>query len=212
MQYSKEKYWDQRYERNSDPYDFYVRWDGLKTTFQQYIQPENTILHVGAGLSALGESMYADGYRNITNVDLSGVCVEAMTERYAKKFPESEDITYSQMDVHALDIPDEIFNVVIEKALLDSQMCSQEPLGAALKMLQEISRVLLPGGVFLCVSHSPPQFRSPALQRDEFKWKVKTEKIMKPMMGMSPSLSTEDEKENTLYIYVCQKALRNDDE
>jgi 2-polyprenyl-3-methyl-5-hydroxy-6-metoxy-1,4-benzoquinol methylase len=46
---------------------------------QEQLHPNNKILNVGAGNSTLSEQMYEDGFRNITNIDISTVVVEVRT-------------------------------------------------------------------------------------------------------------------------------------
>ena len=63
--------------------------------------------------------MYEEGYLNITNVDLSQICIKSMEEKNKVKFPQ---MTYKQVDI--LDMKDQIkngeFNVVLDKGTLDS--------------------------------------------------------------------------------------------
>merc|ERR1711937_454123 len=58
---------------------------------------------------------------------------------------------YQQMDCRAMDFPEGIFNVVIDKATLDSILCGEGSTHNAQKTLQGVSQVLGPNGVFLCV-------------------------------------------------------------
>ncbi len=61
--------------------------------------------------------MYEDGYTNITNIDVSNVCIKAMNEKYKDK---AETFKYLLMDVRAMDFPEASFDAVIDKATLDS--------------------------------------------------------------------------------------------
>eukprot|EP00929_Paragymnodinium_shiwhaense_P105351 TRINITY_DN7032_c0_g1_i1.p1 TRINITY_DN7032_c0_g1~~TRINITY_DN7032_c0_g1_i1.p1 ORF type:complete len:125 (+),score=43.58 TRINITY_DN7032_c0_g1_i1:65-439(+) len=118
MQYSQDNYWDERYKRNPEIFDSYQGYTGLKETFNEHVAKENEILHFGAGTSVVGEEMYKDGYKYITNCDLSTEVVKVMKERYGDKFPGME---YVQMDIRALsDIEDKTYHTVIEKGTMDS--------------------------------------------------------------------------------------------
>merc|ERR1711924_139528 len=76
-------------------------------------------------------------------------------------------MSYQQMDCRAMDFPEGIFNVVIDKATLDSILCGEGSTHNAQKTLQGVSQVLGPNGVFLCVSHGQPSYRLTYLQRPE---------------------------------------------
>merc|ERR1711923_546809 len=108
------------------------------------------------------------------------------------------------MDARSLEFEDQHFNIVIDKATLDSILCGEGSTHNATKMLSEISRVLKPDGVYIAVSHGQPSYRLTYLEREEYKWKVETFTVQKPMMGMTASLSSDD-KDNVHYVYVCVK-------
>merc|ERR1719240_1074659 len=99
-------------------------------------------------------------------------------------------MTFTQMDGRAMELPDGNFNVVVDKATLDSVLCGEGSTHNAQKMLQEVSRVLQPNGVYLCVSHGQPEARLTYLDRAEYGWKVQISTVQKPMMGMNASMSS----------------------
>eukprot|EP00928_Gymnodinium_smaydae_P072785 TRINITY_DN56083_c0_g1_i1.p1 TRINITY_DN56083_c0_g1~~TRINITY_DN56083_c0_g1_i1.p1 ORF type:complete len:208 (+),score=50.63 TRINITY_DN56083_c0_g1_i1:94-717(+) len=199
-QYGKVEYWEERYTRDPEPFDWYQRWAGLKDTLLEYIRTNNAILMLGCGNSRLSEEMYEEGYQNITNIDASSVVIKAMQEKYRDK----QGMTYVQMDGRAMELADGSYNIVLDKACLDAILCGEGSTHNAQKLLQEISRVLTSDGVYIAVSHGQPSYRLTYLQRPEFGWTVKIFTVQKPMMGMTASLSTED-KDNVHYVYVCVK-------
>merc|ERR1712107_559004 len=154
----------------------------------------------GSGNSRLSEEMYEEGIHNITNIDISMVVTKAMQEKYSDK----PGMTYVQMDGRAMEFPDANFNVVVDKATIDSVLCGEGSTHNAQKMLSEVSRVLMPNGVYIAISHGQPSYRLTYLQRPEFGWNVKIYTVQKPMMGMTASLSADD-KDNVHYIYICVK-------
>merc|ERR1712048_1044219 len=123
--------------------------------------------------------------QNIVNIDISNVVIKAMQEKYRDK----PGMSYSQMDARAMEAADGSYNVVIDKATIDSILCGEGSTHNAQKMLQEISRVLQPNGVYVAVSRGQPSYRLTYLQRPEFGWNVKIYTVQKPMMGMSASLA-----------------------
>ena len=201
-QYAMSEYWEERYTRDPEPFDWYQRWAGLKDILLEYVTTQNTILMLGAGNSRLSEEMYEEGFHNITNIDISLVVTKAMQEKYREK----PGMTYVQMDGRAMELPDQNFNICIDKATLDSVLCGECSTQNAQKMLQEVSMVLQPNGVYILISHGSPSYRLTYLQRPEFGWNVKIATVQKPMMGMTASLSAYDE-DNVHYIYVCVKGV-----
>merc|ERR1712187_596563 len=121
-----------------------------------------------------------------------------------EKYRDKSGMSYLQMAGKHMELPSGNFNVVIDKATLDSILCGEGSTHNAQKMLQEVSRVLQPNGVYIAISHGQPSYRLTYLQRQEFGWNVKIYTVQKPMMGMTASLSADD-KDNVHYIYVCVK-------
>merc|ERR1712072_1000660 len=83
----KPEYWEERYTRDPEPFDWYQRWAGLKDTFLEYVQPQHSLLMLGSGNARLSEEMYEDGYQKISNVDISNVVVKARQELQPDGWP-----------------------------------------------------------------------------------------------------------------------------
>eukprot|EP00064_Thunnus_orientalis_P014871 superscaffoldBa00002657_g14918 len=121
--------------------------------------------------------MYSAGYRSITNIDYSSVCISAMSARHS----DCPGMTWHQMDVRQLSFPNESFDVILEKATLDAIMVeektpwevSPETAGFIHKALTEISRCLKPGGLFVSVTFAQPFFRKRLYARTEYNWSIK---------------------------------------
>lgn len=50
--FGKLEFWEDRYEKDPDPYDWYQKYPKLRDIFSQYIKRDNMILNVGAGNSS----------------------------------------------------------------------------------------------------------------------------------------------------------------
>ena len=61
--------------------------------------PDFEILVPGCGNSSLSADLYRDGFKNITNIDISNTVVNQMLELYKDKYP---NMPYKMMDVKAL--------------------------------------------------------------------------------------------------------------
>lgn len=84
-QYGKTAYWDERYTKDPEPFDWYQRYSGVRDLIAQYIKKEDNILVAGCGNSRLSEDLYEDGYSSIANIDISRVVIDQMTDKYKEK-------------------------------------------------------------------------------------------------------------------------------
>jgi len=201
-QYGKTEYWDERYTRDPEPFDWYQRWSGIRDIVGEYLKSKSaSILNTGCGNSRLSEEMYEDGYTQIMNVDYSLVAIKSMQEKYREKV----GMQFVQMDLRAMEFPEGAYNVVIDKGTLDSVLCGEGSTLNVQKMLMEVSRVLDSKGVYILISHGQPSYRLTYLQRPEFGWDVKVHTVGKPTMGMAGAQPTDDKEGNVHYIYVYQR-------
>ena len=49
--FGKQEYWEDRYQREKNPYDWYQRYTGLSATLANFVEAQYKILNVGAGNS-----------------------------------------------------------------------------------------------------------------------------------------------------------------
>jgi len=198
--YGSPSYWDERYAvEDGSNFDWYCDFGTLKAYLMPYIMfdAENEILIAGCGNSRLGADLYDVGFHNLTCIDRSAVVISQMGDRYADK----EEMEFSVMDARAMELPDACFDVIIDKALFDSQLCSENNLNDAAVMVSEMDRVLKPGGVYIVISHGMPATRLAYLQKKGVNWDVETKEIEKfPIDGyeeQGPSASH--------HMYICTK-------
>ncbi|CAD7961743.1 unnamed protein product [Amoebophrya sp. A25] len=205
-QYGKGDYWDERYTRDPEPFDWYQRWSGVRDIITPLMNPKSSVLVVGAGNSRMSEEMYDEGYQNITNIDSSNVAMKAMAEKYRDK----AGLLYQNMDCKAMEFGDGQFNIALDKGTLDSILCGEASTLNVAKALTEISRVLDSKGVFVSVSHGQPNYRLTYLQRPEYDWEVDVHTVEKPRMGMGGQQLAVDEKENVHQDEFSQTFLVDD--
>merc|ERR1712196_564014 len=110
-QYGRPEYWDERYTKDTEPFDWYQRYEGIKSVLDRYVQPTHKVLMAGAGNSRLSEELYDNQIKNITNIDISHVCMEYMNAKHEDKV----EMTWKVGDVRKLDYPDAFFDVIIDK-------------------------------------------------------------------------------------------------
>ncbi|KAK1315662.1 hypothetical protein QJS10_CPA05g00864 [Acorus calamus] len=221
--YGDSAYWDSKYLCEPGPFDWYQRYSALRPFIRKYIPTSSRVLMVGCGNAVMSEDMVKDGYEDIFNIDISSVAIEMMKKRCAH-IPQ---LKYLKMDVRDMSFfPDESFNSVIDKGTLDSLMCgTNAPISASL-MIEEVSRLLKPGGIYMLITYGDPIVRIPHLHQEGCSWKIKLYIIPRPGFqrpGRSSSSSklylepvplTERgmlppgfvlEDPDSHYIYVCKK-------
>lgn len=200
-QYGKSSYWDERYTKDPEPFDWYQRYSGIRDLINQYVKREDQILMSGSGTSRLTEDMFEDGYTSITNIDISRVCIEIMAERYKDK----PTLQWQQMNICALDFPDETFDVVIAKGTVDAVLCGEGSTANMAKLCSEVSRVLKPKGLFFIVSYGVPDNRLNYIEKEDvYSWNVTVHTVPKPTVSAAAVPSAEDAN-GVHYIYVCTK-------
>ncbi|KAK3025335.1 hypothetical protein RJ639_043844, partial [Escallonia herrerae] len=170
--YGEAWYWDKRYEREAAeggaPFDWYQKYQSLAPLLRLYVPPHHRVLVVGCGNSAFSEGMVDDGYRDVVNVDISSVVIEAMQKKYfgnphLKLDPGvgtacchfRDFLADMRMDVRDMSAFQKgSFNAVVDKGTLDSLLCGHNSRENAAKMLEEVGRyvkVLKDKGIYILV-------------------------------------------------------------
>ena len=203
--YGNPHFWDERYAARGDGecFDWYQDWTTLGPLIRPYLTDPVSceILIPGCGNSRLGVELYDQGYKNITAVDTSDVVISLMADR----FKDRDQMEFASMDAKNLaGIPDGTFDVIIDKALLDALLCSDDNIISVNHLVREMHRVLKPGGVYLVVSHGAPDTRVGYLRRPAqgLSWVVDTVVCQKPSVeGLE-----EPPGHQSHYLYACHKS------
>ena len=160
------------------------------------------ILNLGCGNSRLSEELSEEGYEDITNIDFSTKVITIMEEKCKAKFPK---MSFKVMDVLDMkEFQDEEFNVVFDKALLDSVLCGENALDTVKNMMKEIYRVLVDEGFYIIVSNSDESTRKELF--DENLWEYNFCEIGKPTKIIVIDEKDKDPK-NFHYIYILKKKV-----
>ncbi|KAG8926369.1 hypothetical protein FRC01_008942 [Tulasnella sp. 417] len=191
-EYSTKTYWEKRYASEEGTFDWFKSYADIKDLFHDLIPERSSrILVLGCGNSTLSDDkMWQDGYRNIVNVDYSGVVIEKMKTKYEDR----EGMEWLEMDVRELAFENDSFDVAIDKGLIHLQANDADGTNPAFacvgtmdammavkgdvwnpppqvvddctKEVDEAIRVLRPGGIFIYLTFGQPHFRKRFLTRD----------------------------------------------
>lgn len=87
------------------------------------------------------------------------------------------------MDARKMEyVPEQCFDLVLDKALFDAMVCSENNIRDIEAYLKEIYRVLKTGGVFVIVSHGAPGRRMNLLQPHLPNMEIEVQEISKYMV------------------------------
>ncbi|XP_060690089.1 EEF1A lysine methyltransferase 4 [Hemiscyllium ocellatum] len=174
--YKDRNYWDERYH-HEETYEWFGAFSRFEHLLKEEIQTDETILVLGCGNSSLSYELFMSGYRSITNIDFSAICIEKMASKYAT----CSGMEWKVMDARALQFEDESFDVVLEKGTLDAMMVdvkdpwnvSQETTETIDQVLKEVSRILRKGGRFISITFAQPHFRKQLYAKRVYNWSIK---------------------------------------
>ncbi|KAF4632269.1 hypothetical protein G7Y89_g5857 [Cudoniella acicularis] len=157
-------------------------WDARYRSEQRDSQNGCHILHLGCGSSHLTADLYALGYTNQNNVDFSSVVINAMKIKYSYL----ESARWAVMDVRDLQLPDSDIDIAIDKGLVDVMIHGSlwDPPADVRenirKYVQEVARVLRPGGKWLYITYRQPHFIKPLLLERQDLWDLEVDLLDQP--------------------------------
>lgn len=215
---SSREYWESRYKIDPEPFDWYQRLslnEQLRDAMLGCLLPAGHTLVVGAGTSRMTEELwrmqsqrFASTNFSMTNIDFSSACITLLNERYARM-----GLTGIQniiMDVRTMEFGAGTFDVVIDKATLDSILCGEGGVLSGAKLLSEISRVLKPGGVFILLSNEPPKQRLPILEKPQYLWRCMAQAVPKPgserlVTHIDASFGSDESNSKNHFLYILTR-------
>jgi len=186
-------YWNARYSRTSEPpHEWFLSYSALKPFFDRHVptlpfpaptpSTDPILLHLGCGTSTLPIDLLHHGYHQLC-VDFSHVVIDSMSTRHQ----ETKNLEWRVMDVRDMaGVEDSSINVAIDKGTLDAMIHGsmweppEEVTRNTSTYMNEVLRVLRPGGVFLYITCQQPMFMLLILEREG--WDVQME-VLSPRDG-----------------------------
>ncbi len=185
-QFGTKEYWDDMYKGmgdfSSEEYSWYFGFETIKPFFVQYMplppkQAKNKdidmpkVLVPGVGNDPTVLDLYAFGYQDITAFDYSSDAIERQEELLSYNSQAMDDITLLVRDGRQLDDAwTDTFDIIFEKGALDAIYLSGPESGNVERAVEELSRVLKPGGYFMSVSGVVPENLRREMIQDEWEW------------------------------------------
>ena len=122
-----------------------------------------------------------------------------------QRYSHLDNMKYEVMDATDLKYQDNYFDVVIEKATIDTLLCGINPSYSVSLMISEMERVLKPTGSLLVVSHGKPEYRTCFFEPPIANLSIKTF-VLQPCT----SKDEEEKEENSYYLYLGWRKSKSD--
>jgi SAM-dependent methyltransferase len=191
-EFATREYWESRYENETQPFEWFKDFQALRHLFSTYSN-DSKIIQLGCGNSLLSADLFNHGFKNITNVDYSQNVIDQMSAQYPL-------MHWACADIFKLDqfFSEQEFDLAIDKGTLDALLTvphdpwnpPEELLSQIHSYVQQVLRVLKPGGCLMHITFAQPHFRKRFLMHAGFEVSVQT-------------LGAEDAFE--YYVYHCIK-------
>lgn len=208
--YGNRLYWEERYAADpAQAFDWYFTWDTLRPILEQRKllakEDDFEVLVAGCGNSTLPARISAEGYVNLSCVDISTVLIGQLKARYST-LPEADFSVLDLTDAAAVSeaLPAQCFDLVLDKACMDAVLCGEDAFAKATSMVQSMHRVLKPGGALVVCSFGKPDQRLPFLTAlsDRLPWQGQPEVVEIPK---APLLREPPGAGAAHYVYILRK-------
>lgn len=130
---------------------------------------DEPLLMLGCGNSRLGEQMLEHGWRGpMIQVDVSSRVIESMSQRCVQMI-QTGSMKFIQDDAAELSaFRNDMISACLDKGLMDAIFCADE-YDQCQNILKSVHRVLRPGGVFVFLSFSRPEFLLPKVVDSDYR-------------------------------------------
>ncbi|GIQ81694.1 hypothetical protein KIPB_002694 [Kipferlia bialata] len=197
MSYHLAEYWNERYTKDTEPFEWYQKWKDLKPLLGNLVCKESRVLVLGCGSSNLSFDLYDEGVKSIDSIDISQVVVNQLNDRKGDR-----NMNFYVRDSTDMgETPDATYDIIIDKATIDSLLCGEGARQKVNDTLSHCSRILKAGGSLISISYAQPDMRLLFFDQEGYKWTVESKSIEKPKL-LESSASVPDHH----YIYIMKRS------
>jgi SAM-dependent methyltransferase len=162
-EYATREYWDRRFQAEPQ-YDWLASFEAIRAqllALPAFADKQARILVLGCGNSSLSSELHAMGYTRLLSTDYSEVVLANNRGRWP-------DLAWQFADMNDLSALPGPFDIVIDKGALDAVVAREEDVwdpqpdlrAEVRNILEQVRKVLVPGGLYLQVSFQQPHFRN----------------------------------------------------
>lgn len=172
----------------------------LQKPINKLVAKDARVLAIGCGNAVFSADMFNDGYIGLVNVDISPVVIEQQRERYP-------DMCWEVMDCLKSPAIVETYEAVVDKSLIDTIMCASNSSAMVTKLVQNMYKILKPGGVYITLSLHKEDDVIDYFYKEGLDWKVYTYNIL------NPRWDTEKGSKRSVShcLVVCKKPRQGED-
>jgi hypothetical protein len=131
--YGSVDYWDDRYLRCPEPFDWYQTWPHLTALLALFFDGQELALNVGCGNSPMAVDMSAS-FHTVVNIDISAVVIAQMERDHQDK----SNILWFTMDCMRMEFDDDTFDVAFDKGTIDALLCVDSAIEKVGRTLAEV--------------------------------------------------------------------------
>jgi len=168
--YGSVNYWNEAFNKGGDfqeAFDWLASWSDLQKEIQSVLSKDARLLIPGCGNAPFQLDMYDAGYENLVCGDNSPVVIDQMK---AACEASNRQIQWDLIDATCMPYESSSFEGVLDKALIDCLHCCKDSTQILRRYLDEVFRVLKPGGILVVVSfHSELSMKTVLRGRD---WQI----------------------------------------
>jgi len=153
-EYGSRLYWDQRYSKSEEAFDWMCDYEQLEPTILPLISKLKSnkhckILIIGCGNANFSVDFVNNSGFNTKNVIHIDYC-DVVIQQQKKKFPSLDFRVMDALNMAQLD--DDTIDCIIDKSLIDTTLCYHDGHETTERLFTEMHRVLKNGGRIVTIS------------------------------------------------------------
>jgi SAM-dependent methyltransferase len=203
--YSDVSYWDSRYSRDAETFEWYCSYASIEEQLQRSLHQHQRprVLVAGNGSSKLAYDVSAKlSVDCVDAVDFSNVITKHMESTHSNT---GCGLKYVTGDLRRLECKEASYELIIDKATCDSILCAENGEEDIALVLQNISNCLVDNGVFFMISHAAVNMREQFLNLPKYKFNIDSvDCIDKPSTGPTDIIKHRTERQ----VYYCYTVIK----